>query len=67
MNKLIYLILVIALTLLSKVTGQTNAQLLSSDNGDGTFTNPLIYADFADPDIIWVGTDFYMVSTTSCT
>lgn len=41
---------------------------LSSDNGDGTFTNPVIRADFPDPDIIRVGEDFYMISSTlQCT
>lgn len=35
-----------------------------SDNGDGTFTNPILYADYPDPDIICVSNDFYMVSTT---
>src|SRR6516225_11427136 len=35
-----------------------------SDNGDGTFTNPPLYADFPDPDIIRVGDDFYFVTTT---
>lgn len=36
----------------------------TADNGDGTFTNPLINADFPDPDIIRVGDTYYMVSTT---
>ncbi|NPD90767.1 family 43 glycosylhydrolase [Xylanibacter muris] len=35
-----------------------------SDNGDGTYTNPVIFADFPDPDVIRVGDWFYMVSTT---
>jgi xylan 1,4-beta-xylosidase len=35
-----------------------------SDNLDGTFTNPVIHADFPDPDIIRVDEDFYMVSST---
>jgi beta-xylosidase len=35
-----------------------------ADNGDGTFTNPVLYADYPDPDIIRVGESFYMVSTT---
>jgi alpha-N-arabinofuranosidase len=34
------------------------------DNGDGTYTNPPLYADYPDPDIIRVGEDFYLVSTT---
>jgi arabinoxylan arabinofuranohydrolase len=40
-----------------------NAQT-SSDNGDGTFRNPVIYADAPDPSIIRAGNAFYMVSTT---
>ena len=40
------------------------AQKFSSDNGDGTYTNPLIPADFPDPDVIRVGDTYYMVSTT---
>jgi beta-xylosidase len=35
-----------------------------SDNGDGTFTNPPLYADFPDPDIIRVGENFYFATTT---
>lgn len=34
------------------------------DNGDGTFTNPLLWGDWPDPDLIRVGNDFYMVSTS---
>lgn len=33
-------------------------------NGDGTFTNPFIWADVPDPDVIRVGDIYYMVSTT---
>jgi Beta-xylosidase len=36
----------------------------SSDNGDGTFTNPVMWADFPDPDVIRVGDKYYMVSTS---
>lgn len=42
--------------------GESAAQ--SSDNGDGTFTNPVLWADVPDPDVIRVGDDYYMVSTT---
>ncbi len=37
---------------------------MSSDNGDGTFTNPVIHADYPDPDIIRVGEDYYLVSSS---
>lgn len=36
----------------------------SADNGNGTFTNPLFYDEFSDPDMIRVGSDFYLVGTT---
>jgi beta-xylosidase len=41
-----------------------SAQKTHSDNGDGTFTNPVIYSDFPDPDVIRVDSTYYMVSTT---
>lgn len=44
--------------------GSGGVHAWQSDNGDGTFTNPVLYADYPDPDIIRVGEDFYMVSTT---
>lgn len=36
----------------------------TADNGDGTYTNPLFYEEFSDPDIIRVGEFFYMTGTT---
>jgi len=41
-----------------------NAQRTHSDNGDGTFTNPVISADFPDPDVILVDDTYYMVTTS---
>jgi len=35
-----------------------------SDQGDGTFLNPPLHADYPDPDIIRVGEDFYFATTT---
>ena len=36
----------------------------SADNGNGSFTNPLFYDEFSDPDLIRVGDWFYMTGTT---
>lgn len=44
------------------VTSQS--QVWRSDNGDGTYQNPPLNADYPDPDIIRVGEDFYFASTT---
>ena len=40
------------------------AQSPHGDNGNGTYTNPVIPADFPDPDVVRAGDTYYMVSTT---
>jgi beta-xylosidase len=35
-----------------------------ADNGNGTYSNPLFYEEFEDPDIIRVGEDYYLAGTT---
>jgi beta-xylosidase len=40
------------------------AQTWSADNGNGTYSNPLFYDELSDPDLIRVGTDFYLTGTT---
>ncbi len=34
------------------------------DQGDGTFRNPVIAADYSDPDPLRVGEDYYLVAST---
>jgi beta-xylosidase len=34
------------------------------DRGDGTYANPVLFADYSDPDAIRVGDDFYLVSSS---
>jgi len=36
----------------------------TADNGNGTYSNPLFYEEFEDPDIIRVGEDYYLAGTT---
>ena len=54
------------MTILSMIAMSTFAQQLSwtADNGNGTYTNPLFYDEFSDPDIIRVGDDYYLAGTT---
>ncbi len=54
------LILMVALM----VSGSVSAQTWRADNGDGTFSNPLFYDEFSDPDLIRVGEDYYLTGTT---
>jgi beta-xylosidase len=35
-----------------------------ADKGDGTYKNPVLYADYSDPDVIRVADDFYMTASS---
>lgn len=41
-----------------------SAHAWQADNGDGSYLNPPLYADYPDPDVIRVGDDFYFATTT---
>jgi xylan 1,4-beta-xylosidase len=36
----------------------------TADNGNGTYSNPLFYEEFEDPDVIRVGDTYYLAGTT---
>src|SRR5262245_52576359 len=57
MKKLILIVLLM-------VNGFVSAQTWRADNGNGTFSNPLFYDEFSDPDLIRVGEDYYLTGTT---
>lgn len=54
-------VLAFTLSIFGRVSAQ---QVWSPDNENGTFTNPLFWGDWPDPDVIRVGDDFYMISTS---
>jgi len=35
-----------------------------SDNGNGTYKNPVVNADYSDPDAVRVGDDFYLIASS---
>jgi xylan 1,4-beta-xylosidase len=43
---------------------QTAKRSWAADNGNGTYSNPLFYDEFSDPDMIRVGSDYYLTGTT---
>lgn len=48
------------------VFAQTNSisAVWVADNGDGTYKNPILHADYSDPDAIRVGDDFYLTASS---
>ena len=61
MKKLLTTILAIALC---NTMAWAQSTSWTADNGNGTFTNPLFYDEFSDPDILRVGDDYYLAGTT---
>lgn len=46
------------------MAGTAQAQAWSPDAGNGMYRNPIVYADYSDPDVVRVGNDFYMTSSS---
>jgi beta-xylosidase len=44
--------------------GRADTPAWSPDRGDGTYRNPIIHADYSDPDAVRVGDDYWMVSSS---
>lgn len=51
----------IALTALSL---SATAQVWKADKGDGTYRNPILHADYSDPDLVRVGDDYYLTASS---
>ena len=56
-------LLLVSLLLLA-LCNRGAAQTWTADNGNGTYSNPLFHDEFADPDIIRVGSDFYLLGSS---
>ncbi len=57
---------VLAAMCVLSMQAQTNykSKVWVSDQGDGTYKNPVLYTDYSDPDVIRVGEDYYMTSSS---
>ena len=42
----------------------TLSEVWVPDLGNGTFKNPVLYADYSDPDVVRVGSDYYLTSSS---
>jgi beta-xylosidase len=55
---------VVGLLSLSPVAVADVSRVWVADNGDGTYRNPILHADYSDPDVIRVGKDFYLTASS---
>ncbi len=45
-------------------SGQPRTAPWVPDKGDGTYQNPILHADYSDPDVVRVGDDYYMTASS---
>jgi len=60
---------ILRLALAIAATGAAQAPAYRSkvwvaDNGDGTYRNPILHADYSDPDVLRIGDDYYLVASS---
>lgn len=63
----VLLLLLLAFTLYTSAQdkqGNYTSRVWVADNGNGTYKNPILHADYSDPDAIRVGDDYYLVSSS---
>jgi len=57
--------LLCALSISAKDHNQAHiSKVWVADNGDGTYKNPVLHADYSDPDVCRVGADYYMTASS---
>lgn len=46
------------------INAQYVSEVWNPDNGDGTYRNPVLNADYSDPDVCAVGEDYYLTASS---
>lgn len=64
MNKFQFLSFVIMALSISFATQAQVSSVWKADQEDGTYINPILHADYSDPDVVRVGADFYMTASS---
>ena len=58
------LITILSLLFALSLQAQYQSKVWCPDNGDGTYTNPVLFADYSDPDVCVVGEDYYLTASS---
>ena len=58
-------LMLILLLVASRILAQgEGSKTWVADTGDGNYRNPILYADYSDPDVCRVGDDYYMTASS---
>ena len=63
-NSLVLIYLFCVYTLAAQQTKTAVSKVWVADKGNGTYQNPVLNADYSDPDAVRVGDDYYLVSSS---
>lgn len=55
---------ILSLLFALSLQAQYQSKVWCPDNGDGTYTNPVLFADYSDPDVCVVGEDYYLTASS---
>lgn len=64
MRYLLPVFLLISVSISAQNQDTYKSEVWVADNNDGTYTNPILYADYSDPDVVRVGDDYYMTASS---
>jgi beta-xylosidase len=53
-----------ALAFVARAQSPTVSQVWVPDLGNGMYKNPVLYADYSDPDVVRLGSDYYLTSSS---
>ena len=56
--------LALAAALAAQVEPSYRSKVWVADNGDGTYRNPILHADYSDPDVLRIGEDYYLTASS---
>jgi beta-xylosidase len=63
-KKLILTAMLVSIAWINVYSQADVSKVWVADNGDGTYKNPVIHADYSDPDVVRVGDDFWMTASS---
>ena len=64
MKSSIFIAAALALAAVTPAAAQYRSLVWCPDQGDGTYVNPVINADYSDPDVCAVGDDYYLTASS---
>jgi len=56
--------LIVAAIGLAQTSALYRSKVWVADNGDGTYRNPILDADYSDPDVLRIGDDYYLTASS---